>query len=119
MSGTHKVFIVANGANMKDLLPNDYKKLSDANFFLVPQSFSTADWHSPHVFENTSYFLVNKGAINNGNISYDAATGIVNISAPNWTASTYVPNLSSGNVSPTLSFSGLGTANAICVYPAP
>lgn len=115
-SNIQRVFKVNNGTDMKTLLPNDYRHLSAANFFLASQSFTTNNFESPHNLDGTSYFVIRGGVINTGEINYNVNTGIVSISAPKWTANV-TPG--SGGYTFGLNFPGSGTPEAICIYPAP
>lgn len=104
-SNIQHVFEVSNGTNMKTLLPNDYKKLTINNFFVVPLPHITHYWVPDLPVTNPSTRI----SFEPGTFNYNADTGIFSIGSGSLVL--YQPN--------EIMRLGINYPKAICVYPLP
>ena len=109
LSGMHKVFMVANGTNMKKLLPDHYKELTINNFYVFPPASSSNGNRLGNVSgtEGNPYLAV---SFNSGTFSYNPDTGIFSLGNGN-----AVANYDLGYKTMT---TAVVYSKAICVYPS-
>ena len=107
LSGNYKVFTVNNGTDMRELLPNDYQKLTIDNFFVLPPASGSDSGRIGNMegSQNNPMLYVN---FNRGTFSYDASTGIFTFT--NGSAQANYDNRATKNA--TVKYS-----KVICVYP--